>query len=162
LVLAESDAHRAVAGGRRPLSRALERLFGCGFVRSLALHTRPRAPESTRETTLSSPAPSKPFSDPDFAKEASQKAAEARRRKAQLVKAPPDEQIQANLPSLVAALLDAALGKGDFDDLKASDRLKALQTALAYGLGRPGAREKAEEGPEAPTASTLFGVPAPE
>jgi hypothetical protein len=104
----------------------------------------------------------RPFADPVFAAEASAKAADARRRKAQLVKAPPDEQIQANLPALVASLLDASLGRGDFADLKASDRLKALQTALAYGLGRPGAREKTEEGPEAPSAATLFGVPNPE
>lgn len=72
---------------------------------------------------------------------------------------PPEAQIEAELGRLVAELLDAALGRRAFGDLKPADRLKALQTALAYGLGRPGARQAPDEAPETPSAASLFGTP---
>lgn len=102
------------------------------------------------------------FNDPEIQAAASRKGVEARERARALREGPPDAQIEAATPKLVAELLDAALGKGDFASLKPSDRLKALQTALAYGLGRPGARQTADDGPEAPSAAALFGLPAPE
>lgn len=98
-----------------------------------------------------------PFSDPEVQRDASLAGVEARKRRAELAKLPPDEQIAAELPRLVASLLDAALGRGSFGELKAADRLKALQTALAYGLGRPGTKKDPEEAPETPTAASLFG-----
>jgi len=69
----------------------------------------------------------------------------------------PEEQIEAELPRLMASLLDAALGRGSYGELKPADRLKALQTALAYGLGRPGARQEPETASEPPSAASLFG-----
>lgn len=107
-------------------------------------------------------APQAPFADPEKAREAASRSVSARKLRDELRKAPPDAQIEAATPQLVAELLDAALGRGDFRDLKAGDRLKALQTALAYGLGRPGTAKQAEPTPEAPTAAALFGVPTPE
>ena len=106
--------------------------------------------------------PARPFDDPDFAREASKAGVEAR---ALREKSPEDRAqlaIQRKLGRLTNELLQAALGEGDFADLKASDRLKALQTALAYGLGRPGASKPTDVTPEAPTAAALFGVPTPE
>jgi hypothetical protein len=92
--------------------------------------------------------------------EAGKRSAEARA----FAKSSPEDgaqaQIQRKLSRLTSTLLDAALGEGDFVDLKPADRLKALQTALAYGLGRPGAAKPTEETPETPTAAALFGVPS--
>jgi hypothetical protein len=104
----------------------------------------------------------KPFSDPDFAREASLKAVEMRKLDQ---KSPEDRAqlaIQRKLGRLTSELLDAALGEGAFVDLKPTDRLKALTTALAYGLGRPGGAKSTDTAPEAPTAAALFGVPTPE
>jgi hypothetical protein len=104
----------------------------------------------------------KPFSDPDFAAEAGRKSAELRRLRETSPEDRAQAAIQRKLGRLTSELLDAALGEGDFVDLKATDRLKALQTALAYGLGRPGSAKPTDTAPEAPTAAALFGVPNPE
>jgi predicted RNase H-like nuclease len=104
----------------------------------------------------------KPFSDPDFAREAGLKSAEMRKLRDGTPEDRAQQAIQRKLGRLTSELLAAALGEGDFADLKASDRLKALQTALAYGLGRPGSAKPTDTAPEAPSASTLFGLPAPE
>jgi hypothetical protein len=94
-----------------------------------------------------------PFSDPEKARAAGLRSAEVRARR----DLTPEQQIEAELPRLTACLLDAALGRGSFGELKPADRLKALQTALAYGLGRPGARQEPETAPEPPSAASLFG-----
>ncbi len=104
----------------------------------------------------------KPFSDPDFASEAGKKSAELRALRSGTPEDRAQAAIQRKLGRLTSELLDAALGEGDFADLKASDRLKALTTALQYGLGRPGAAKPTDTAPEAPTAAALFGVPTPE
>ncbi len=103
----------------------------------------------------------RPFADPEFAAAAGRKSAEARARRSQSPEDRAQAAIQAKLGVLVRELLDAALGEGDFAELKPTDRLKALQTALAYGLGRPGAAKPTDEAPEPPSAAALFGS-APE
>ena len=96
----------------------------------------------------------KPFQDPEKAREAGLKSAAAREKPAE---ERAHAQIQRRLTKLTAALLDAALGEGDFVDLKPTDRLKALSRALEYGLGRPGASKETTPEPELPSSATLFG-----
>jgi hypothetical protein len=102
-----------------------------------------------------------PFADAEKAAEAGRASAAAAKRRREAAKEAPEVQIAAELPALVASMLDAALGRGSFASLKPQDRLKALQTALAYGMGRPGTAKPAEEAPEPPSAAALFGA-APE
>ena len=99
------------------------------------------------------------FEDPEIARAASAKGVEAKaRRRAASPDARALELIRSNVDKLTRELLDAALRKGDFVDLKPSERLKALQRALEYGLGRPGASSKGDdETPDLPTADGLFG-----
>lgn len=91
--------------------------------------------------------------------EAGRRSAEARAARNSSPEDAAQAQIQRRLNRLVTELLDAALGEGDFAELKAGDRLKALTTALAYGLGRPGAAKPTDEAPETPSAAALFGAP---
>jgi len=65
-------------------------------------------------------------------------------------------------PELIRELLDAALGKGDFTQLKGEERLKALTRALEYGIGRPGVMRREDEVQPIPTAADLFGDPQEE
>jgi len=65
-------------------------------------------------------------------------------------------------PELIKELLDAALGRGDFEGLKGEDRLKALTRALEYGIGRPGVMRREDEPQPIPTAESLFGSAAEE
>lgn len=52
---------------------------------------------------------------------------------------------------LVGELISAALGEGDFTDLKLDTRVTALTRLLEWKLGRPGAvKPKAEEPEETP------------
>ena len=101
----------------------------------------------------------RPFTDPERASAAGKASAEARRRrKAASPETRALELIRSSVDKLTEELLDAALGKGAFVDLKATERLKALQRALEYGLGRPGAQREAEEAPaDLPTGESLFG-----
>jgi hypothetical protein len=102
---------------------------------------------------------SAPFSDPNFARQASAKAAEARAAKAAL---PAEERALRKLETaaeqLTAALLDAALGRGTFATLSPADRLKATIKALEYSVGRPSPQGKpADDTKDVPTADKLFG-----
>ena len=99
----------------------------------------------------------RPFSDPEFAREAGKKSAELRALRETSPEDRAQAAIQRKLGRLTSELLDAALGEGDFVALRATDRLKALQTALAYGLGRPGAAKPTDTVDETPTAAALFG-----
>jgi hypothetical protein len=103
--------------------------------------------------------PAPPFADPNFAREASAKAAEARAAKAAL---PAEERALRKLETaadqLTGALLDAALGRGSFAALSPADRLKATIKALEYSVGRPSPQGKAaEDTKDVPTADKLFG-----
>jgi hypothetical protein len=50
---------------------------------------------------------------------------------------------------LIGELIDAALGEGDFAELKLETRVTALQRLLEWQLGRP-ASTKPKEEPEGP------------
>jgi len=120
----------------------------------------------TNRPAAAQPAAYRPFKDPEIAREAAYRSAAVRRAKRDSRPPSPEaralELIRSSVDKLTAALLDAALGKGDFVDLKPSERLKALQRALEYGLGRPGGSAKGDdETPELPTSDSLFGPEPP-
>lgn len=54
------------------------------------------------------------------------------------------EEFSGRAPELTRALLDAALGTGDWHDLPLEKRLDALKRALEYAVGRPTARKDSE------------------
>jgi hypothetical protein len=92
--------------------------------------------------------------------EAAKRSHEARARRRTLS---PEERAseaaRTAAPELIRELLDAALGKGDFEAIKPEDRLKALTRALEYGIGRPGVRAREDGEPTTiPTAAELFGA----
>jgi len=106
------------------------------------------------------------FRDAEAAAEAGRRSAEVRRRKAQMS---PEERaldaIGGKLGDLTKELLEAALGKGDFENLKPETRLTAILRAMEWKLGKaPTARRsEPDESPEVPTAEGLFGgTPAPD
>jgi hypothetical protein len=93
------------------------------------------------------------------------KGVEARRRKAAMS---PQERaldaISSKLGDLTRELLNAALGVGDFEELKPETRVAALKTLMEYGLGKPTAQAKVD--PEAdperepgPSPASLFARP---
>lgn len=97
------------------------------------------------------------------AAEAGRKGAEVRARKRDLT---PEERaldaIKGKLSSLTNELMNAALGQGDFVDLKPETRVAALKTLMEYGLGKPTAQSKTEptdEGDTGPTPESLFAQP---
>ncbi len=101
--------------------------------------------------------------DEDTAAEAGRKSGEVRRRKASLT---PEERaldaIGQKLGRLTNELIDAALGEGDFADLKLETRVSATRTLLEWKLGKAAAirpkPSEEEEDPEAvSTPETLFG-----
>jgi len=95
--------------------------------------------------------------------EAAIRSAASRKRRAEL--SPEERAAEAArtaAPELIRELLNAALGKGDFEGLKGEDRLKALTRALEYGIGRPGVMRREDEPQPIPTAESLFGSAAEE
>lgn len=89
--------------------------------------------------------------DAESAADAGRKSGEVRRRKATMT---PEERafdaIGSRLGDLTKELMDAALGKGDFEDLKLETRVTALTRLLEWRLGRP-ASVKPKEDPDQPT-----------
>jgi hypothetical protein len=86
----------------------------------------------------------------ETAAEAGRKSGEARRRKRLL--SPEDRAFDAigqKLGDLTKELIDAALGTGDFEDLKLETRVTALQRLMEWRLGRPAAVKPKEE-PDSP------------
>ena len=88
--------------------------------------------------------------DAESAAEAGRRSGESRRRKATMT---PEERaldaIGRNLDGLTKELIDAALGRGDFEGLKLETRVTALQRLMEWRLGRP-ASVKPKEEPDAP------------
>jgi len=97
--------------------------------------------------------------DAEKGREAGLASAAARQRKATL--SPQEraaEAIAKKTDGLVRDLLDAALGKNDFEGLKPELRLAAIKTALEYGIGKPTTRSAPADGDTAPpTPEDLFG-----
>lgn len=89
----------------------------------------------------------------ESAAEAGKRSGEARRRRASLS---PEERareaIAAKSDRLVAELVNAALGEGDFVELKLETRVSALTRLLEWQLGRPASvkPKESEEAPEVP------------
>lgn len=82
----------------------------------------------------------------ESASEAGKRSGESRRRKAELT--PEERALEAigrRLPQLVGELIDAALGQGDFVELKLETRVTALQRLMEWKLGRPAAVKPKEE-----------------
>lgn len=96
----------------------------------------------------------------ESAAEAGRKSGEAKRRRKALT---PEERaldaIGQKLGRLTEELLDAALGQGDFHDLKPETRVTALLRALEWRLGKaptgPRIQPQKEE-PAIPLADDLF------
>lgn len=102
--------------------------------------------------------------DEESAAEAGRKSGEARRRKSSMT---PEERaldaIGGKLGDLTTELLDAALGHGDFAELKPETRLTAILRAMEWKLGKPPTAHKPElpkEKIEIPTGEDLFERPA--
>ena len=75
--------------------------------------------------------------DSESAAEAGRKSGEVRRRRRELT---PEERafdaIDAKLGDLTKELLSAALGQGDFSELKLETRVSALKTLMEWRLGK--------------------------
>jgi hypothetical protein len=100
------------------------------------------------------------FDDPDAAREAGLKSAEARRRRAEEDAKDPEAAIRRLLgghrTELAQNLLDAALGRGDWDKLPLDKRLTALTKAMEYAVGKPTVkRDTPETEPPAPAGLTI-------
>lgn len=91
--------------------------------------------------------------DAETAAEAGRRSGEVRRRKAQLS---PEERvfnaIDKKSDKLVSELIDAALGDGDFAELKLETRVTALTRLLEWRIGKPksAAPKESKEGPAVP------------
>ena len=84
--------------------------------------------------------------DAATAAEAGRRSGEARRRSRDLT--PEDraqDAISAALGRLTSELINAALGRGDFEDLKLDTRVTALLRLIEWKLGRPAAAKPKEE-----------------
>ena len=99
--------------------------------------------------------------DAESAAEAGRRSGEARRRKAELT---PEERvfdaIDQKSDKLVKELIDAALGDGDFEELKLETRVTALTRLLEWRIGKPksAAPKESKEGPAVPeSGDDLFG-----
>ena len=104
------------------------------------------------------------FSDPDAAREAGIKggaaSAEARKRRAEEDAKDPEAAIRRLLGDhrreLAESLLDAALGKGDWEKLPLDKRLTALTKAMEYAVGKPTTkRDTPESEPPAPAGLSI-------
>lgn len=86
----------------------------------------------------------------ESAREAGRKSAAARKRRAAMT---PEERARDSIArrsdDLVKELLEAALGEGDFAELKLETRVTALTRLLEWQLGRPAA-VKPKEDPDSP------------
>jgi len=97
--------------------------------------------------------------DSETAAEAGRRSGEARKRKREMS---PEERafdaIGQKLGDLTAELIDAALGRGDFTDLKLETRVTALQRLMEWRLGRPASVKPKEEPdvPAVPDGNSLF------
>lgn len=84
--------------------------------------------------------------DREAAAEAGRKSGEARRRRAAMS---PEERVRDSISkqsdALVSELIDAALGHGDFEDLKLETRVTAITRLLEWQLGRPASVKPKEE-----------------
>jgi hypothetical protein len=101
--------------------------------------------------------------DSESAREAARRSVEVRqRRKDMTAEDRALEAIRGRMAQLTRELIDAALGQGDFEDLKLDTRVAALKTLMEYGLGKPTAGSKtveSDEEPSGPTAEDLFAQP---
>jgi hypothetical protein len=68
------------------------------------------------------------------------------------------DAIGSKLDSLTNELIDAALGRGDFEGLKLETRVTALQRLMEWRLGKPASIKPKEEPdqPEHPAGDELF------
>jgi hypothetical protein len=100
---------------------------------------------------------------PEEAREAARLSAEARRRKKDLTPAERAEEAAGKeAPALIKELLDAALGRGDFNSLGKELRLKALFRALEYSVGKPvTSKRPSGEAPEDEGFGELFDEEPP-
>lgn len=95
----------------------------------------------------------------ETAAEAGRRSGEVRRRKRTMT---PEERamdaIGKHLDDLVKELVDAALGRGDFTELKLETRVTALQRLMEWRLGKPAAVKPKEEdpSPDEPSGDELF------
>jgi hypothetical protein len=103
------------------------------------------------------------FEDPEAARAAGQESARVRAARSTMT---PEQRaladIQARLGKLTQELIRAALGEGDFEDLKGETRVAALKTLMEYGLGKPtagGKTEAADSEPTGPSPEDLFTRP---
>jgi hypothetical protein len=100
------------------------------------------------------------WSDPELASEAGKRSGEVRRRKATMT---PEQRaldsIGKKLGQLTNELLKAAMGEGDFEDLKPEIRVAAIKTLMEYRLGKPAVQRQTTNDDEttAPTPEDLFG-----
>lgn len=104
-----------------------------------------------------------PFTDPEKAREAGLKSAEARKTKAERSLEDPLGSIQTQLaPRLggfVEELQKAAKGEGEWAKLPPASRLQALSKLLEYAVGRPRSAEKPTPGPaEKPDSPDAAGI----
>jgi hypothetical protein len=97
--------------------------------------------------------------DTESAKAAQAASAEKQRLQHQLT--PEQRALEAigrQLGQLTSELIDAALGRGDFEKLKPETRVSALIRAMEWRLGRPSTvkLEAQKEAPSIPTGADLF------
>jgi hypothetical protein len=82
----------------------------------------------------------------ESASEAGKASAAARRRRSEMT---PEERVRDSISGkadrLVNELMAAALGEGDFTDLKLETRVTALTRLLEWQLGRPAASKPKED-----------------
>lgn len=100
---------------------------------------------------------------PEEAREHARKGGEARAEQRKRERLTPAQRarraLAAKSPDLAQELVDAALGKGTFEDLDPKTRVQALMRALEHGLGRPPAAAKpAEEEKDPPEDPTEAGL----
>lgn len=98
------------------------------------------------------------FEDVEAAAEAGRRSGETRRRKRELT---PEQRVQdaiaSKLPQLTKELLDAALGLGDFEDLKLETRVATATRLVEWRIGRPAAVKPKEDDVEAEQAVAQDG-----
>lgn len=68
----------------------------------------------------------------------------------------PQEIFDAAQAKLAGQLVDAAMGRGDFAELPAKERLQATIKALEFGIGRPTQQKPQEAKKHVATPEDLF------
>lgn len=115
--------------------------------------------QAAHEAPQERPLPPGVYWNPETAAEAGRKSGETRRRRAAMT---PEERafdaIGQKLGQLTGELMDAALGQGDFKELKLETRVTALTRLLEWRLGRPGSVKPKDDEPEegTPSGEELF------